>query len=333
MFKNYFKYRKTWFILQFIIAITISSVFMLDPFMKLTLSSIIYINGLILFWSVLFFIWDFQKFKSNLNWLDHFDFDPPSTLDPVTRKAILRMQETTRQKDDDITKHQLEQLKFRDFINSWVHGIKTPLSAAKMLLETLPYDTAHQNLNKEIDSIEYYINQTLFYARLESFSDDYHIKSHALNDIFNRAFKQFKSAFILKSLKIDLNIEDLNVLTDDKWLKFILDQLISNAIKYADHHSKLTIKTECTNPFCILKIQNQGVGIAPSDLNRVFKRGFTGSNVRSQNQSTGMGLYLAKKSCEKLGHDLWLTSEANLTTATLRFKRPSDYYDVSLFKA
>ena len=306
---------------------------MLDPFVKLTSSSIIYINGLILFWTALFFFWDFQKFKSNLNWLDHFDFDPPSTLDPVTRKAILRMQETTRQKDDAITKHQLEQLQFRDFINGWVHGIKTPLSAAKMLLEELPYDKVHQNLNKEIDMMAYYINQTLFYARLESFSDDYQIKSHPLNDIFNRAFKQFKSAFILKSLKLDLNIENFNVLTDDKWLKFILDQLISNAIKYADNQSQLTIKTEYTDQFCILNIQNQGVGIASSDLNRIFNRGFTGSNVRSQNQSTGMGLYLAKKSCEKLGHDLWIVSENGLTTASLRFKRPSDYHDISLFKA
>ncbi len=333
MLKNYFKHRKNLFLLQLIIAITVSSVFMLDPFIKLTISSIVYINGLIFFWTVLFFFSDYQKFKSNLNWLDHFDFDPPATLDPVTSKAILRMQETTRQKDDAITKHQMEQLNFRDFINSWVHGIKTPLSAAKMLLEELPYDTAHQNLNKEIDSMAYYINQTLFYARLESFSDDYHIKSHPLEDIFNRAFKQFKSSFILKSLTLELDIEPIYILTDDKWLKFILDQLISNAIKYADYKSKLTIQTECTAQFCVLKIQNQGVGIADADINRIFNRGFTGSNVRSQNQSTGMGLYLAKKSCEKLGHDLWIASEGPLTTAFLRFKCPSDYHDISLFKA
>ncbi|MBF4693004.1 sensor histidine kinase [Fusibacter ferrireducens] len=333
MLKNYFKYRKNLLLLQLVIVITISSIFMLDPLVKITVSSIVYINGLVGFWTILFFLWDYQKFKSNLNWLDHFDFDPPATLDPVTSKAILRMQETARQKDDAITKHQLEQLNFRDFINSWVHGIKTPLSAAKMLLEELPYDTAHQNLNKEIDSMAYYINQTLFYARLESFSDDYHIKPHALNNVFNRAFKQFKSSFILKALQLELNIEPVDVLTDDKWLRFILDQLISNAIKYADPKSKLTIKTTCTDQFCVLKIQNQGVGIAPADIPRIFNRGFTGSNVRSQNQSTGMGLYLAKKSCDKLGHDLWITSEDDLTTASLRFKLPNDYHDISLFKA
>ncbi len=254
-------------------------------------------------------------------------------LHPITQKSILKMQEISHEKDHIINVHSLDQIQFRDFINGWIHAIKTPISASKMLLESLPYDLTHQKLHQEIENINYYINQTLFYARLENFSDDYHIMQHSIVQIFNYSLKPFKSSFFLKSLRIEIKMDDINILTDDKWLQFVCSQLLSNAIKYADVNSKITISSEDQGNFYFLKIHNQGPKISPSDIKRLFIRGYTGSKDRIQNTATGMGLYLAKKCCDKLGHGLVIESDSNGTTAILKFEKMPEYHQTSIFRA
>lgn len=333
MLKTYLKHKASFLLLQFIISATVTGIFLLDPFVSISLSNVLYINLLIIFWNSLYLLWDFQTYKKNLSALDQMASGPFSGLDPITQKARIKLQEVSKEKADAINAHQLEQMQFRDFINGWIHAIKTPVSAAKILLESLPYDDAHQKLNQEIESINYYINQTLFYARLENFSDDYHIQEHRITKIFNHALKTFKSSFFLKSLRIELNMEEFSILTDDKWLHFVISQLLSNAIKYADLNSKITITSASQDDYDLLKIHNQGVPIPSSDINRIFTRAYTGTNTRLKNTSTGMGLYLAKKCCDRLNHDLIVTSGSEGTTATLKFEKIPDYHQTSIFKA
>lgn len=333
MIRNYLFYRKNWLAYHIIVCSTVSTVVLLDPFLKIATPDLIYMLAILTFWLIILLVQDFSKYQSTLNWIENMSYNPSRFIDPLVLKSWEQMERKASEKEEIIHQHQLEQLEFRDFINSWVHSVKTPLFASKMRLDTLPYDLAHQQLAQELESIESYINQALYFARLESFSEDYQIRCLEIRPILNRALKQFRSTFLLKKLSLDMSIEGVEILTDDKWLKFIIDQLISNAIKYSPLGGSILITEIIDSRFYTLNLKNQSTGIPNNELGRVFNRGFTGSSARSQNQSTGMGLYLAKKLCDKLGHDIFLTSDGNtFTEVSLRFRRPDDHHEISLFK-
>ncbi len=331
MIRDYLKYRRGWYLFQILIAATVTSVFLLDPFLSPTLSNVLYLNLLILFWNALFFAVDFRKYKRNLLWIENFSYAPPTSLDSLLLKALDQMKSLSEEKDRAILKHNREQQDFRDFINGWIHAVKTPLFASKMLLDAQTFDTPHQQLAREVENIETYINQALFYARLETFADDYHISLHSVDKIASRSLKQFRSSFILRRLSISYALTPSEVLTDDKWLKFVLDQLISNAVKYAKEGSEISVDEMRTDDYYCLSISNMGDEIPVTEQERIFNRGYTGATLRAQNQSTGMGLYLAKRICDKLGHAILVSSSGGKTTFTLRFKWPDDHHRLSVF--
>ncbi|WP_125760544.1 sensor histidine kinase [Companilactobacillus hulinensis] len=200
----------------------------------------------------------------------------------------------------------------REYTESWVHDIKVPLAALKLSQDS---DLDKELIDEEIDQIDYLVDQALYFARLNNFSNDYLIQEQDLNNIVKSSIRTNKRMFISKRIGISLDITDEKVLTDEKWLSFILNQIISNSLKYTDQGGKIEIFTTNNHNNVELHIKDNGVGIASKDISRVFNKGFTGDNGRkSGSKSTGIGLYLVKKMSDKLGHKIEIQSHSGVGT-------------------
>jgi Signal transduction histidine kinase len=200
----------------------------------------------------------------------------------------------------------------REYTESWVHDIKVPLAALKLSQD----DELDKNLiDEEIDQIDYLVDQALYFARLNNFSNDYLIQEQDLNNIVKASIRTNKRLFINKRIGISLDITDKKILTDEKWLSFIINQIVANSLKYTDRGGKISIFTTNKNNNIELHIKDNGIGIANQDISRVYNKGFTGSNGRqSGSKSTGMGLYLVKKMIDKLGHTIDVKSQVGQGT-------------------
>ena len=158
--------------------------------------------------------------------------------------------------------------------------------------------------------IEQYVEMVLMYLRLDSDSSDYVIKEHEIGSIVKAAVKKFSGEFISRKISLDMKKIDGTVITDDKWLSFVIEQVISNALKYTP---KGTISIYMEEPK-ILCIKDTGIGIAPEDLPRIFEKGYTGYNGRADKKASGIGLYLCKRICTNLGHQISAVSEPDRGT-------------------
>lgn len=200
----------------------------------------------------------------------------------------------------------------KDYIDSWVHEIKVPLASLNLISESIEDDLSERRYNQlrsNLKRIDDYVEQVLYYSRLDSFSKDYLIKSYSLKNIVQHTVKESADYFIQKNIRLTIEGEDQSVLTDEKWLQFILNQLINNALKYTDTGGQVTISFSKNERGTWLTISDTGIGIQPEDLGRIFNKGFTGNNGRNEEtNSTGLGLYLAKSLTEKLGHHLYVES-------------------------
>lgn len=195
----------------------------------------------------------------------------------------------------NMTKYQNERTESIDYYTTWVHQIKTPISVMQMILQSEDSDE-HRALATELFRIEQYVEMVLCYFRLDSNSSDFVFQQYDLNKIIRCAVRKFASQFVRKRIKLQYEPTNITVLTDEKWLSFIIEQLLSNAIKYTES-GQITI---AVTKHKILSISDTGIGIAPEDIPRVFEKGFTGYNGRADKKSTGLGLYLSKKAADKL---------------------------------
>ncbi|MGN1297134.1 MAG: ATP-binding protein [Clostridia bacterium] len=189
-------------------------------------------------------------------------------------------------------------------------------------------NTVTKSIDEELDKVENYIEQALFYARSNTVEKDYYIKKSKLKDIVNESIKKNKNALIQE--KISMNIHDLefDVNTDSKWIVFILNQIIQNSVKYKrkDNNLEIEIYGKKGKENVILYIKDNGIGIKKEESARVFEKGFTGTNGRMSNKkSTGIGLYLCKKLCDKLGIAIELNSIQNEGTE-VRLVFPQNSY-------
>lgn len=198
-----------------------------------------------------------------------------------------------------------------DYYTLWAHQIKTPISAMHLILQSEESDLSSE-LSMELFKVEQYVEFVLQYLRLESMSSDLVLRKQSLDKIVKQAVRKYSRMFIRK--KIKLNFKELNcdILTDEKWLVFVIEQLLSNALKYTkagtisiymDNVSKMT-----------LVIEDTGIGIRAEDLSRIFERGFTGYNGRWDKKSTGLGLYLCKQILNKLSHSITIESKVDKGT-------------------
>ncbi|WP_286925472.1 MULTISPECIES: sensor histidine kinase [Lysinibacillus] len=201
------------------------------------------------------------------------------------------------------------------FMNQWVHQMKTPISVIELLLQDeRPLDK--RNVQEEIDRLRRGLDMVLVNARLENFEEDMQVEQVAVKTIITATVNENKRLFITKRVFPEIHIEDdIIVASDSKWLRFIIGQFVTNAVKYTfEANKKIVISAVKRDDHVQLAICDEGIGIPASDLSRVTKAFFTGENGRKTGESTGMGLYLAKEICEKLGHELNITSEVGKGT-------------------
>lgn len=198
---------------------------------------------------------------------------------------------------------------YREYIELWVHEIKTPIATCKLLIENNESPLT-ESIGEEVCKLENYIDQALFYTRSNTIEKDYIIKEMSLSSCVNKVLNNNADSLIKKRVKISLGDLEKKVYSDSKWIEFILGQIISNSIKYMNkEYKELKIYCSESSKYVILNIEDNGAGISEKDLSRVFDKGFTGENGRKFGKSTGIGLYLCKKLCKKLGLDIKLISE------------------------
>lgn len=203
---------------------------------------------------------------------------------------------------ENVNKYKYIQEDYKDYIELWIHEIKIPIATSKMIIENNK-NTVTRNIDEELDKVENYIEQALFYARSNTVEKDYYIRKVELKEIVNDSIKKNKNSLIGEKISINLHDLEIQVNTDSKWIQFILNQIIQNSIKYKKQDSNLEIEIYAKQgkENVILYIKDNGIGIKKGEITRVFEKGFTGTNGRLANKkSTGIGLYLCKNLCNKL---------------------------------
>ncbi len=221
-----------------------------------------------------------------------------------------------------------EQEDYKEYIELWIHDIKLPIAAAKLISENNKGQFS-DSLDEELDKIDSMTENALYYARSGCVEKDYLIRRCALKEIISNCIKNNKKYLIRSRFGIHIENCEISVLTDPKWISFILDQIISNSIKYASSSPLLTFSASQRDEGVVLSITDNGTGIAPDDLPRVFEKGFTGKNGRNEgSRSTGIGLYLCCKLCDKLGILISASSVTGSgTVISLTFPQES-FYDI-----
>lgn len=235
----------------------------------------------------------------------------PCGAEQAAQQALIRRlaaQVTGLESKNACTRRQMT-----DYYTLWAHQIKTPIAAMQLLLQTGGGENSRE-LQAELFKIEQYVDLVLQYLRSEDMAGDLAISRVALEPLVKSVVRKYARLFILK--KIDLELENLTgqTLTDEKWLTFCLEQLLSNALKYTPEGGRVNIGL-APGPAQVLCLRDTGCGIAPEDLPRVMERGFTGYNGRENKKSTGIGLYLCRRVLENLGHGFWLESAPGKGTA------------------
>ena len=213
---------------------------------------------------------------------------------------------------------QRERKEYKEYIEQWIHEVKTPITAMKLICEN-NRSSLTRELMAELENINRFTEQALYYARSEHTEKDYSVREISLSDVVHGAIADNK--YLLRQNNVAVAVDDVayNIYSDDKWVRFILDQIISNAVKYHTAAPVLNFSAIKESEKIILSIADNGIGIPQSDLPRIFEKGFTGQNGRTVHSSTGIGLYLCKRLCDKLGIGISAASEGKGTIISLSF--------------
>lgn len=210
---------------------------------------------------------------------------------------------------------------FKEYIEMWIHEVKLPLASLSLMCHN-NREQIDKKFAEQIRRVDGYIEQVLYYVRAENAEKDYLIKEVELKKVIHSIAMKNKDDLLMND--IDLNVSDIGytVLTDSKWLEFMINQIVSNSIKYKATDRKVCIEicAKEINDRCVLTIRDNGKGISANDLPRVFNKAFTGENGRESAKSTGMGLYIVSSLCKRLGHKISIDSrEGEYTEVTLEF--------------
>lgn len=240
---------------------------------------------------------------------------PELAEDQVYYRLLKMAEKSMLEKISEITRERQE---YKEYIEQWLHEIKTPIAAMKLHCENHRSESTKE-LFLELEKINHFTEQTLYYARSEHTEKDYSVRENRLSDVVHQAIADNK--YLLLQNKVRLEVDDMEeiVYTDEKWVRFILNQLIGNAVKYRSKEAVLHFSACRQQEQVVLSVEDNGIGILSEDLPRIFEKGFTGQNGRIFQQSTGIGLYLCKKLCDKLGIGISAKSSEYGTTISLFF--------------
>lgn len=228
---------------------------------------------------------------------------------------------------ENIKNYEISMNDFKDYIEMWIHEVKIPLSSLILMIHNNKNNISSKMVD-QVNRLDNYVDQVLFYVRAENAEKDYLIKKTELNKVINKIALKNKDYILENNICFSVLDCEKKVLTDSKWLEFIIEQIINNSIKYKRDIASSFIKiyTEENNEEIRLIIYDNGIGIDAKDLPRVFDKTYTGTNGRLKSKSTGMGLYIAKNLCEKLGHKIAIESKVNeYTKVIITFNKESIY--------
>ncbi len=225
--------------------------------------------------------------------------EPNFTEGKILKKLL---EQISKSMVENVNSYKYKQEDYKDYIELWIHEIKIPIATSKLIIENNKNEIT-RSIDEELNKVENYIEQALYYARSNTLEKDYYIKKVDLKDIVNESIKKNKNVLIQEKVSINVHELELEVNTDNKWIVFILNQIIQNSIKYRKQEGNLEIEIYAKQgkENVILYIKDNGIGIKKGEITRVFEKGFTGTNGRLiGKKSTGIGLYLCKNLCSKL---------------------------------
>lgn len=234
---------------------------------------------------------------------------PRNQIEEDYQKIIEKLKEESKIKEMTASENYNDMI---EYYTVWAHQIKTPIAAMRLNLQSEDTELARK-LMGDLNRIESYVEMVLTYLRLDSDSTDYLVKKYDLDEIIRPAVRKFSREFILKKLKLDYEPVKYKTITDSKWLSFIIEQVISNAVKYT---SEGGVRIYMDEPG-ILCIEDTGIGISAEDLPRIFENGYTGFNGREDKRASGIGLYLCKRIADNLGHKIYARSEISKGTTMI----------------
>ena len=277
---------------------------------NLPLEALIYTGSFCFLAALIASISDYANYKESYKKLNFLEQNILNDLDALPKSLDIRIDyyhkiieklyeelekltQENRQKNTDMV----------DYYSMWVHQIKTPIAAMNFLLDNEEVD--QKILQQELFKIERYVEMVLTYIRLDSISSDYVITKINLDEVVKDSVKKYATIFINKKIKLNYVSHETIVISDKKWLSFAFEQILGNSVKYSSASGEITIET-CENK---LVIEDKGIGIKEEDLPRIFEKGFTGFNGRYEKKSSGLGLYLCKKTLDKLGHHIEISSK------------------------
>lgn len=231
---------------------------------------------------------------------------------------------------EKIKEYSLSIQDFKEYIEMWIHEVKLPLASLNLIVHNHK-ELSDQKITEQLKRLDDDVEQVLYYVRSENAEKDYLIKETALNKVISNVAMKNKDILLENNINFEVEVENTKVLTDSKWLEFILNQIISNSIKYIRNNVEYLIKitTEENNKNVILKVYDNGIGISKSDIPKVFDKTFTGNNGRKIETSTGMGLYISKQLCKKLGHKITIDSKENEYTEVSILFNKNDFLNIA----
>ena len=327
------KYLKTNYliILLFIVIIAIIDLMLIS--FKTNSQAVIGVSVTAIVGFILFIIYDFcrrkkfyDKFLNDLDLLDQKYLITEMLEKPnfyegqILYDAIYEIDKSMAEK---IKEYSLSIADFKEYIEMWIHEVKLPLASLNLIVHNHK-ELSDKKITEQLKRLDDDIEQVLYYVRSENAEKDYLIKETELNKVISNVAMKNKDILLENNINFEVDVENKKVLTDSKWLEFIVNQIVSNSIKYIRNNVEHLIKitSEENNKCIILKIYDNGIGISKSDVPKVFDKTFTGSNGRKIETSTGMGLYIVKQLCNKLGHKITIDSKENeYTVVSILFNK------------
>lgn len=305
---------------------------------------IAYMDVLIIVVSAIFAFYDYTKWKRNYceirkaidagRKFDEYISDLDDSFGASLVRDIVKSKNAEIEEEVSKVKENLDEV--NDYITKWIHEIKIPISVCELIADKIEdYDESgtsnvSEELRIEIERMRFLINQVLYTSRTSSFSEDLQVKEINIGNVVKSVVRQNSIFFIAKDIEVHVDNVDYNVMTDEKWVSYIIDQIINNACKYVDRGGKVYIHCTEDEKSVKLFISDNGHGICQKDIGRIFDKGFTGTSGRKTYKSTGMGLYLSKKAADRLSHELSVKSEeGKYTEFMICFYKLSDYFSVT----
>lgn len=320
----FIKERKSWIIFFIILHIWMDVIFFIDS--GISGISILYLNVMNFLLFGLFIVWRYIKETNQLKAI----YEQPineELLSPFQKKYIEHLNKQYEKLEEEFHQIKINMLEQQDGMLAWVHEMKSPMTAMKLIVEQVEPYSLREKLEKEWMRMFLLLDQKIHETRLSTIEKDNRLEKVSLETIVHQEIRDFRSWCMEKGIGVETKELDKTVTSDSKWLGFIVRQILSNAIKYSHENSEIHIfTTNDKDGHLLLHIKDFGVGIKAEDLPRIFQRSYTGTIGRETTAATGMGLYLAKEAADKLGITLKVVSQVGVgTTMTIQFPLENKY--------